>query len=80
MKTVYVMWNYDGDEPMFASEDLNLVQSLMYDFMIEDAMQSFGWEYHERDYKFPAPIEDLIRDTKEWYDDYVTIIAIPVSK
>ena len=78
MKTVYVLWNYDGDEVMFASEDKELVQEMMYDFFIEDAMSAYGWEYHERDYKFPAPISQLIGDVLDWYRDYVEIIEIPV--
>ncbi len=78
MKTVYVMWNYDGDEAMFASEDKGLVQEMMYDFLIDDALCAFGWEYHEKDYKFPAPISQLIEDTLDWYRDYVVILEIPV--
>ena len=78
MKTVYVMWNYDTDEAMFASEDKELVQEMMYDFLINDALYAFGWEYHERDYQFPAPISQLIEDTLDWYRDYVVILEIPV--
>ncbi len=78
MKTVYVMWNYDGDEVMFASEDKELVQEMMYDFFIDDALEAFGWEYHERDYKSPAPVSQFIEDTLDWYRDYVTILEIPV--
>ena len=72
MKTVYVMWNYDGDEVMFASEDKELVQEMMYDFFIDDALEAFGWEYHERDYKFPAPISQFILIL-------IGILVIPIS-
>jgi hypothetical protein len=41
-------------------------------------MDAYGWEYHERDYKFPAPINQLIEDVLDWYRDYVTILEIPV--
>jgi hypothetical protein len=78
MKTVYVMWNYDGGEVMFASEDKELVQEMMYDFFIEDAMGAYGWEYHERDFKFPAPISKIMEEVLGWYRDYVTILEIPV--
>ena len=50
----------------------------MYDFFIDDALEAFGWEYHERDYKSPAPISQFIEDTLDWYRDYVTILEIPV--
>ena len=55
-----------------------LVQEMMYDFFIDDALEAFGWEYHERDYKSPAPISQFIEDTLDWYRDYVTILEIPV--
>lgn len=43
MKTVYVMWNYDCDEALFASEDKGLVQEMMYDFMIEDVQFNYNF-------------------------------------
>lgn len=78
MKTVYVMWNYDMDEAMFASEDKELVQEMMYDFLIDDALEAFGWEYHERNYNFLSPVSQFIEEALDWYRDYVEIIEIPV--
>lgn len=70
MKTVYVMWNYDNDEALFASEDKELVQEMMYDFMIEDA--------HFKHNFCSYPIKDIIEDTWEYYCEFITIIEIPV--
>lgn len=78
MDYIYMMWNYDSDEVMFASHDEASVEEMMYDFMMDDIQNEYGWEYHQHDYAFPRPIEDIVNDIWEWYNEYVGIIIIPV--
>ena len=54
------------------------MMEMMYDFMMDDIQNEYGWEYHQHDYAFPRPIEDIVNDIWEWYNEYVGIIIIPV--
>ncbi len=78
MDYIYMMWNFDSDEVMFASHDKSFVEEMMYDFMMDDIQNEYGWEYHQHDYTLPRPIEDIVNDIWEWYNEYVGIIIIPV--
>lgn len=85
MKTVYVLWNYDTDEPIFSSTDKAAVEEIMCDLFFEDAYDQFCWEIF-RPYILniptytPKKVADLVNnvfeDTMDWYDNYMGIIEI----
>lgn len=41
MKTEYILFNYDIDEPIFASDDRGLLEEILYDIFFEDAYFDF---------------------------------------
>ena len=84
MKTVYVLWNYDEDTPIFASEDKGLVEEILCDLYFEDAYYDFCWKVASP-YVRPINVEDLPEyvsmaheDITGWYEDYMGILEIPV--
>ena len=84
MKTVYVLWNYDEDTPIFASEDKGLVEEILCDLYFKDAYYDFCWKVASP-YVRPIDAEDLPdyaqmahQDILEWYEDYMAILEIPV--
>jgi hypothetical protein len=84
MKTVYVLWNYDEDVPIFAAENRSLVEEVMYDCYYEDSYYDFCWKVASP-YTRNVDAEDLPEyanmaheDTMDWYDNYMSIIEIPV--
>lgn len=85
LTTVYVLWNYDTDEPMFSSTDKSAVEEIMCDLFMEDAYEQFCWEtvrpYFVRTPVFtPDRVKEIAKDafdgTMEWYDSYMGIIEI----
>lgn len=84
MKTVYVLWNYDEDTPIFASEDRSLVEEVMYDCYCDDSYYDFCWKV-TNPYALDIDVRDLLEyaimaheDTTNWYDSYMRILEIPV--
>ena len=84
MKTIYILWNYDEDVPIFASENRSLVEEVMYDCYYEDSYYDFCWKVASP-YTRNVDVEDLPeyanmahKDTIDWYDNYMSIIEIPV--
>ena len=47
MKTEYILFNYDVDEPIFISEDKGLLEEIMYDMFFEDAYFDFCWSIRD---------------------------------
>ena len=39
MKSIYILHNYDTDENMYASEDKELLQEILYDMYLRDAYE-----------------------------------------
>ncbi len=84
MKTVYVLWNYDEDTPVFASEDRSLVEEVMYDCYYDDSYYDFCWNV-ANPYALDIDVRDLLEyaimaheNTTNWYDSYMCILEIPV--
>ena len=84
MKTVYVLWNYDEDTPVFASEDRSLVEEVMYDCYYDDSYYDFCWKV-ANPYALDIDVRDLLEyaimaheDTTDWYNSYMCILEIPV--
>lgn len=84
MKTIYVLWNYDEDTPVFASEDRSLVEEVMYDCYYDDSYYDFCWKV-ANPYVLNIDERDLLEyaimaheDTTDWYNSYMCILEIPV--
>lgn len=85
LTTVYVLWNYDTDEPLFSSTDKSAVEEMMCDLFMEDAYDQFCWELF-RPYILRTPnytkeniinlANDAMEDTMNWYDSYMGIIEL----
>lgn len=84
MKTVYILWNYDEDVALLASEDEGLLEEVLCDTYFEDAYYDFCWAVASP-WSRSISVEDLPeyahmahKNTTEWYEDYMCILEIPV--
>lgn len=76
MEKVYILWNFDIDEPIFASIDKGLVEEIMCDAYFDDVYQEYLYRYQSR--YDNSTIEEIYNEITEWYDMYMSIIEVPV--
>jgi hypothetical protein len=80
---MYILWNYDSDEPIAASTDKSLLEEFMCDIFMEDYEGMCNWDIYE---KIDAPTDEMIRhianDTWDgnidYYSIYIDIISVPM--
>ena len=75
MDKIYLLWNYDSEQCIYASPDRALIEELCYDMYMEDCFydycHSLRWDYHV------AP-EEIFEDMDEFYDNYISIMEVPL--
>ena len=75
MDKIYLLWNYDSDECIYASHDRSLIEELCYDMYMEDCFYDYchglRWDYH-------VDPEEIFEDLDEFYDTYISIMEIPL--
>lgn len=83
MKTIYILWNYDADEPIMVSTDKSLLEECMCDFFMEDYINDCNWECYQK--KSPPTKKTLayIADENwygvlDFYNTYLDIVESPV--
>ncbi len=77
MKKVYILFNYDINEVVLASEDKEFVQECMCDCFMADVEYQWYWEqqYHSLETENIKQIaRDIWDDIIIWYDNYMDII------
>ena len=57
METMYVLWNYDVDEPIMASTDESLLEEFMCDIFMKDYQDMCNWDIYD---KTNAPTDEMI--------------------
>lgn len=83
METMYVLWNYDIDEPIMASTDESLLEEFMCDIFMKDYQDMCNWDIYD---KTNAPTDEMIRyiADDEWdanvdyYSTYIDIVSAPM--
>lgn len=77
MKQIYIMWNYDCDQPVIASEDKDLLNEYMCDFFIEDAYYDFCYRcYYDGMVINPKTIaKEVWEDDLNYYLNYFDILG-----
>lgn len=83
METMYVLWNYDIDEPIMASTDKSLLEEFICDIFMDDYSNDCNWECYQK--KSPPTKETLayIADENwygvlDFYNTYLDIVESPV--
>lgn len=77
MKTEYILFNYDVDEPLFISEDKGLLEEIMYDMFFEDAYFDFCWSVRDTSWDVSAAADDCWMNCLSFYEDYIDIVEAP---
>lgn len=72
MDKIYLLWNYDSEQCIYASPDRALIEELCYDMYMEDCF----YDYCHRDYHV-AP-EEIFEDMDEFYNNYISIMEVPL--
>lgn len=68
---MYILWNYDLDEPIAVSEDKELLQEIMCDCFMEDAYMDYYYALGN------VSVKDSWDDTLDWYNMYIDITEAP---
>lgn len=76
MKRIYVLYNFDTNEVLYASEDYDLLCEIMCDMFIADVEYQWYWDAQwnsceEEDLSARAKM--IWNDMFDWYNDYVEI-------
>ena len=80
MNIEYILFNYDVDEPIFASDDRGLLEEILYDIFFEDAYFDFCWRV--RDENLQTINSLLVAADECWnncfyfYEDYIDIVEV----
>jgi len=80
---MYILWNYDTDEPIAASTDKSLLEEIMCDIFMEDYEDICNWDiYDKKDVPTDKKIYDIADgtwdETIDYYNTYISIISIPM--
>lgn len=83
MEKVYVLWNYDVEEPLMASTDESLLEEIMCDMFMEDFADDCNWVIHNAsDVSVPERLAEMAEDswecTLDFYCNYLYIEAVPL--
>ncbi len=75
MDKIYMLWNYDSDECIYASTDRSLIEELCYDMYMEDCFYDYchglRWDYH-------VTPEEIFEDMDEFYNNYIAVMEVPL--
>jgi hypothetical protein len=80
---MYILWNYDTDEPIAASTDKSLLEELMCDIFMEDYEDICNWDIYDKkntpsDKKISYIADDVWDETVNYYNTYIDIISVPM--
>lgn len=81
---MYILWNYEQNSPIIASEDKGLLEELMCDTYFDDAYYDFCWKALSP-LMNPISVEELpeyarttYQDVSAWYNAYMDIVRVEV--
>ena len=77
MKKVYILFNYDVNEVILATEDKEFAQECMCDCFMADVEYQWYWEQQYRSLEnenIQQLAYDIWNDMIIWYNDYIGII------
>jgi hypothetical protein len=77
MKKVYIIFNYDVNEVILATEDKEFAQECMCDCFMADVEYQWYWEQQYRSLEnenIKQLAYDIWNDMIIWYNDYIGII------
>ena len=77
MKKVYILFNYDVNEVILATEDKEFAQECMCDCFMADVEYQWYWEQQYRSLEndnIKQLAYDIWNDMIIWYNDYIGII------
>lgn len=77
MKKVYILFNYDVNEVILATEDKEFAQECMCDCFMADVEYQWYWEQQYRSLEnenIKQTAHDIWNDMLSWYEDYIGII------
>ena len=80
---MYILWNYDTDEPIAASTDKSLLEELMCDIFMEDYEEMCNCDIYD---KINVPTNEIIHSIADYlwdgnidyYNTYIDIISVPM--
>ena len=83
MKKIYILFNYDVNEVILATEDKELAQECMYDCFIADVEYQWYWEQQKSNIgdtytEKCETAKGIWYDMMNWYDNYIDIIESEV--
>ena len=81
MKRIYVLYNHDINEAIYASEDYGLLCEILCDTFMDDVKYQWYWDLNWSQYEIedlPERAKMVWRDMLEWYNDYVYIEEVEV--
>ena len=73
---MYILWNYDLDEPIAVSEDKGLLQEISCYCFMEDAYMDYCYNCVLGN----GTIQDSWNATLDWYNMYIDIVEAPFYK
>lgn len=80
---MYILWNYDTDEPIVASTDKSLLEEFMCDIFMEDYADMCNGDIYDEinppSYKTIHSIADGNWDNDiDYYNTYIGIISVSI--
>ena len=80
---MYILWNYDTDEPIVASTDKSLLEEIMCDIFMEDYEDMCNWDINDKvdassNKKISYVADNVWNETVNYYNAYISIISIPM--
>ena len=75
MDKIYLLWNYDSEECIYTSPDRSLIEELYYDMYMEDCFYDYC---HSLRWDYPVDPEEIFEDMDEFYDNYISIMEVPL--
>ena len=70
MQKVYMVWNDESRDPLFATTDLSLAQEMMCDYFMADLEYEWYWQQKWTPYDDPAELAQMVWENMiEWYDE-----------
>lgn len=76
MKKVYILYNWESNEIIAASEDRDLINEILCDAFIDDVNYQWYWELMWSTYEIedlPERAKMVWEDIIDWYDEYIGI-------
>lgn len=73
MEKIYVLWNFDCNEPIMTSHDRGLLEEVMWDMFADDVQMLYHFDSNPN-----YTLDWAWEDNLDYYQDYIEILELNV--